>query len=85
MRRKLGLPGLTVGWGPVANVGYVVEREVALVSAYFPFLSIEGFMALLSGQPSPSVCICTHLRPEQSSKQDIRAPTRCSPGNAHRE
>ena len=33
MRRKLGLPGLTVGWGPIANVGYVVERENVLVSA----------------------------------------------------
>ena len=33
MRRKLGLPGLTVGWGAVANVGYVVENEQILVSA----------------------------------------------------
>jgi hypothetical protein len=33
MRGHAGLPGLTIGWGPVANVGVAVERDSGLVSA----------------------------------------------------
>ena len=27
MRRKAGLPGLSIAWGPVAYVGYVAEKD----------------------------------------------------------
>ena len=30
-RRQQGLPGLAVGWGPVGNVGFVVDNSDSLV------------------------------------------------------
>ena len=30
-RRQQGLPGLSVGWGPVGNVGFVVDNSDSLV------------------------------------------------------
>ena len=30
-RRNAGLPGLAVGWGPVGNVGFVVDNSDSLV------------------------------------------------------
>ena len=33
-RRQQGLPGLSVGWGPVGNVGFVVDNSDSLVSPH---------------------------------------------------
>ena len=46
MRCHAGLPGLTIGWGPVANIGVAVERDTALVSTVSIIASVLDTFAL---------------------------------------
>ena len=45
MQCQGGLPGLTVGWGPVATVGIAVECESALVSPMSIIFLCSGSIA----------------------------------------
>ena len=85
MRRKLGLPGLTVGWGAVANVGYVVENEQVLVSA-----PVQAPPAVRLGRSLPTVHLCSWeavqrqlLSGQDVSSRGIRAGSSLLRARAH--